>query len=135
MSYVKTHWLPAVLHAPLRLFRGGLAVLALLASAALLMLDFAPSILSGLRHAPASAAPLLLIGLSYIALQPLARPSPMELLQRLMLGSAFVLWGIDQLLPPGPAATIIGDVVITLYVIDLGLIIKEHLRREDWETP
>jgi hypothetical protein len=30
---------------------------------------------------------------------------------------------------------VIGDVVITLYVVDLGLIIKSHVQREDWDTP
>ena len=109
--------------------------LALLASVLLLLFDGAPHLLPGLQHAPLSAAPLLLIGMAYIALQPLIRPSPLEFLKRLMLGGAFILWGIDQLLPGGSLATTLGDVVITLYVIDLGLIIITHLQRGDWETP
>jgi hypothetical protein len=125
----------AALHTPFRWFSGGVAVLALIASTLLLLFDGAPQLLPGLRHAPVSAAPLLLIGVAYISLQPLIRPSPLELLKRLMLGTAFILWGIDQLLPAGSLATRLGDVVIALYVIDLGLIIITHLQREDWETP
>jgi hypothetical protein len=110
-------------------------VLALLSCAALLLVDGAPGLLSRLSHAPVSATPLLLIGLAYLGLQPLVRPRPLELLKRMMLGTVFILWGIDQLLPAGPLATVLGDVVIVLYVLDLGLIIKGHLQREDWDTP
>ena len=129
------HWLPEAVHTPLRWCSGGVMALALIASVLLLLFDGAPQLLPGARHASLSAAPLLLIGVAYIGLQPLIRPRPLELLKRLMLGAAFILWGIDQLLPSGSLATILGDVVITLYVIDLGLIIITHLQREDWETP
>ena len=127
--------LPALLHTPLYWFSGGLAVLAIASCAALLLVDGVPQVRSRLSHAPVSAAPLLLIGLAYLALQPLVRPGPLELLKRVLLGTAFILWGIDQLLPSGRLATVLGDVVIALYVLDLGLIIRDHLRREDWETP
>ena len=127
-------WLPA-LHTPLRWLSLSLTVLALLSGAVLLVLDGAPHGLPDLSHAPVSAAPLLLIGLAYVGVQPLVRPHPLELLKRLMLGGAFILWGIDQLLPPGRLATALGDVVIILYVIDLALIIRSHVQREDWETP
>ena len=99
------------------------------------LFDGAPRLLSRLTHAPVSAAPLLLIGLAYLGLQPLVRPRPLELLMRMMLGTAFILWGIDQLLPAGPLATVLGDVVIVHYVLDLGLSIRAHLQREDWDTP
>ena len=86
-------------------------------------------------HAQASAAPLMLIGAAYVCLQPAIQPSAMELLKRLLLGLAFLLWGYVQLLPPGIRATVLGDLVIGLYVVDLYLIIRTHLRRDDWETP
>jgi hypothetical protein len=59
----------------------------------------------------------------------------LERLKRMTLGMAFILWGIDQLLPAGPLATVLGDVVIVLYVLDLGLIIRGHPQRDDWDTP
>jgi hypothetical protein len=118
---------------PLRRVCSALAVLALVASATLLAFDaIRPPFLT---HSGISAAPLLCIGLSYVCLQGITRPPTSELLQRLMLGGTFILWGIDQLLPPGAAASAVGDIVITLYVIDLGLIIRGHLKADNGETP
>lgn len=124
------HRLPVALHAPLRRLSGSLAALALLGCAALFMFDGVPRVLPGLAHAPVSAAPLLLIGLAYMGLQLLVRPRSMELLKRVLVGMAFLLWGVDQLLPPGRQATVLGDVVIILYVLDLALLIRDHLQRE-----
>jgi hypothetical protein len=65
----------------------------------------------------------------------MARPRPIELLKRLLHGLAFILWGIVQLMLPSHMAVVLGDIVIVLYVVDLSLIIKTHLQREDWNTP
>jgi hypothetical protein len=126
----------------LRSVAGVLTMAALLGSAALLLSDAAPQLRAFgkvllamaprawalLGHAPLSAMPLLLAGASYVALQGVLRPAPFELLKRLMLGSAFVLWGIVQLMPPGVVATDLGDLVIALYVLDLGIIVQAELR-------
>lgn len=80
-----------------------------------------------LPHAPLSAAPLLLIGAAYLGFQVLARPKLLDLLKAFMISSAFLLWGIDQILSPGWLVTTLGDVVITLYVLDLGWIMLDHL--------
>jgi len=122
---------------------GALIIAAILSSAVLLLSDarpwleslfrslllFAPKAWAWLGHAPLSALPLLLAGASYVVLQAVLRPAPMELLRRLMLGSAFLLWGVVQLMPSGTLATNLGDVVITLYVIDLGLMVQAELQR------
>ena len=102
-------------------------ILSLLGCAVLLLFDFFPALLPLLRHGPVSALPLLLIGTTYIGLQVILRPAPLELLKRVMLASAFILWGIDQLLPIGPIATTLGDIVIVLYIIDLALMIRDAL--------
>jgi hypothetical protein len=126
----------------LRYAAGALTVVALLGSATLLLSDATPQIIALVKvvvamephagallgHAPLSAMPLLLVGGSYIALQGLLRPAPIELLKRLLLGSAFLLWGIIQLMPPSVVATDLGDLVIALYVLDLGIIIQAELR-------
>ena len=83
-----------------------------------------------MKIAPISALPLLLAGASYIVLQALLRPPPWKLLKRLMLGSAFLLWGVTQLMPAGALTAELGNIVIALYVIDLGLIIRTDLRNE-----
>jgi len=136
---------PAERSATEKLLRGaarGLTVAALLGSAALLLSDAAPQLgavvkfvvamvpraLALLGHAPLSAMPLLLVGGSYIALQGLLRPAPIELVKRLLLGSAFLLWGIVQLMPPSVVAADLGDLVIALYVLDLGIIIQAELQ-------
>ncbi len=126
----------------LRIAAGISTVAGLLAAATLLLSDVAPRFMTMVKdivtiapharallgHSPLSAMPLLLIGGSFITLQGLLRPAPMELVKRLLLGSAFVLWGIVQLMPPGALATDLGDLVIALYVLDLGLIIQSELR-------
>ncbi|GCE11499.1 hypothetical protein [Tengunoibacter tsumagoiensis] len=94
-----------------------LAILALLAGVILLGYDlsFATS-----AHALISATPLLLIGVASLAFLLILRPRPLDLLKALIVSVAFILWGVDQLLPAGWWATTLGDIVIVLYVIDLG---------------
>src|SRR2546430_610370 len=81
-------------------------IVALLAGIVLLVSDvFATT----LQHAPTSAAPLLLIGATYLGFQGLIRPKPLDLFKALIVSSAFIFWGVDQLLPAGWAATTLGD--------------------------
>lgn len=121
-----------------------LAIFAVVSGVALLLLDLtppltalehylpqiAPRLLTLVGRTPMSALPLLSAGISYVALQALLRPRFSELLKKLMLGAAFFLWGIVQLLPPGPLASDLGDLVILLYVLDLGLIIRADLEKK-----
>ena len=114
-----------------------LALLAVMSSVALLCVGATPLLNSLQAYAakeafrtwalvknlPLSALPLLLAGSSYVVLQAILRPRPLELLKRLMLGTAFLLWGAVQLMPASKLATELGNVVIALYVVDLGLII------------
>src|SRR5262249_25620493 len=92
----------------------------------LLLSDMFPNILP---HASTSAAPLLLIGASYLGFQALTRPKPLDLFRALIVSAAFLLWGIDQLLPTGWFATMLGDIVIVLYVVDLGWIVMDRLKQ------
>ena len=59
------------------------------------------------------------------------RPRPLELFKRVMLAAAFLLWGIVQLMPAGNLASELGNLVIALYVIDLG---ADHLDRPGKES-
>jgi hypothetical protein len=127
----------------LRWLARSLAMMALLSSFALLCVGATP-MLSSLptyvakavlyfwalvKKMPLSALPLLLAGSSYLVLQAILRPRPLELLKRLMLGAAFLLWGVVQLMPTSNLTTELGNVVIALYVVDLGLIIWTDLER------
>lgn len=120
-----------------------LAVMAVLSSVALLCVGATPLLTSLpsyvakealrgwalVRKLPLPALPLLLAGSSYVVLQAILRPEPLELLKRLMLGIAFLLWGVVQLMSASNLATELGNVVIALYVIDLGLIIWTDLQK------
>jgi hypothetical protein len=90
---------------------------------------------TSLPHAPLSAAPLLLIGGTYLGFQALIRPKLLDLLKALIVSSAFLLWGVDQILPTGWFATLLGDVVIVLYVVDLGWMIADRLKRDRKSHP
>lgn len=107
-----------------------LAVCALISGALLLVLDCFFHFPSSHFHGAVSAAPLIFISLSWLCLHPGTRVSPVQFLKRLIAAIAFVLWGIDQILPPGPVASTVGDVVIALFVLDLALIIKGELTED-----
>jgi hypothetical protein len=125
-----------------------LAVLAVLSSFALIGVGATPFLTalptdivkvalrawSLIEHLPFSALPLLLAGSSYVILQAILRPRPFELLKRLMLGTAFLLWGVVQLMFASDLAAELGNVVIALYVVDLGLIIWTELQKNAIEA-
>ena len=127
----------------LRWLTRSLAILAVLSSVALLcvgatpMLSSLPAAIATqasrawelLKTAPLSALPLLLAGASYLVLQAILRPRPLELFKRVMLAAAFLLWGIVQLMPASNLASELGNLVIALYVIDLGVIIWSDLEK------
>ncbi len=50
-----------------------------------------------------------------------------ELLTRLILVSAFALWGLAQIAPRLPDDAVLGDVVIVLFVVDLAIIVSPWL--------
>ena len=133
----------APLDEPLRWTARSIALLAVLSSFALLYVGAMPLLGSVSTHfagaaprrwtllvGPAlSGLPLLLTGVAYMIMQAIVRPRPLELLKRLMLAFAFLLWGVVQLMPESNVATELGNLVIALYVIDLGLIMWTELHK------
>lgn len=113
------------MHTLLYLLSWVIAVFALISAAILLAIDVIPT---SFPHAPLSAAPLLLIGVAYLGFQGWARPNFVDLCKALIVCTAFVLWGIDQMLPAGWLAMTLGDTVITLYVLDLSWNIIDRLK-------
>jgi hypothetical protein len=107
----------------------GFSLVAVLSSVLLLANDAFPSFLP-LKHSETSALPLLLIGAAYVCLQPIVRLGLWELIKRLLLAVAFILWGIVQLLPTSGTTAILGDLVIALFVVDLFWIVRSELRGE-----
>jgi hypothetical protein len=103
---------------------GLLAKCALLGSALLLLSNLL--VTSAEAHAWLTSLPLALAGVAYALLQIRLRPDRRTLLKRLLLAAAFVLWAIDQFLPSGKLAILVGDIVVSAYVLDLFWIIQEQ---------
>jgi hypothetical protein len=113
----------------LRVLSGTLFVLALIALAFLLLSDFWPSLRPAVSQQRASPLALIFAGWSFICLQLGAGGRGKEALKGILLGLAFVLWGGEQFLPAGPGAAIVDSVVVAIFVVDLGLVIKGSLGR------
>jgi hypothetical protein len=96
-----------------------LAILGLIAGAGLLIGDVGIGNFSRLSPAAASAAPLLLVGTSFLFVQPVLRPRLLDLLKNVLLAGTFLLWGIVQLMPQNALSIRLGNLVIALYVLDL----------------
>jgi hypothetical protein len=43
-----------------------------------------------------------------------------------MVAVAFLLWGVVQVLPAGALATMLGDLVIAMFVVDLAIVIRQE---------
>jgi hypothetical protein len=98
------------------------------AFAGVLLLSNIPSIPNRL-HAYLSSIPLATAGIGYATLQwreLRGEPQRGKLFKRLLLAATFVIWAVDQLLPSGRLATIVGDVVIAAYVLDLSWLSEEQ---------
>jgi len=78
---------------------------------------------------------LILIGTSYICLQLGTKRRWKEKLKGIFLGFAFVLWGSEQFLQASWLVTLMDSAVITIFVVDLGLIILDSLKRNDQQEP
>ena len=75
------------------------------------------------------ATPLLFVGAAFFAWLAIDRPAKVDCIKQAFIALAFVLWGVDLLLPPGPWATFIGAVVIAIYVFDLAWLMEGNLRK------
>jgi hypothetical protein len=91
----------------------------------LLLPDLWTSFHPSARHQEAGALALMFVGSSFICLQLSGNWKGM--LKGLLLGLAFVLWGGEQFLRPGPTVTAIDSAVIAIFVLDMGLVIAGHL--------
>jgi hypothetical protein len=121
-----------------KIFRGLSLLLFLLAVGAIVVLltsdGFHALRLTSL-HQQSSAMALILIGTSYISLQLSSKRRWSEKLKAIFLGLAFALWGSEQFLPASRLVTLMDSAVITIFVVDLGLIILDSLKRNDRQAP
>ncbi len=113
------------------LWQTGLLLLAaaLAAIGILMVTDLANGLRLTQLHSHLGAFALIMVGLSYGSLQMISRRPRGELVKGILLGSAFALWGTEQLLPPSRWTTAMDTAVIAIFVIDLGMIILNGLER------
>jgi hypothetical protein len=81
-----------------------------------------------LDHQRLGSLPFIFIGISFITFQ-LSLPGPWkERIKGLLLGLAFALWGSEIFLPKGNWLTVLDNLVIAIFIVDLGLIVVGHFR-------
>jgi hypothetical protein len=84
------------------------------------------------HHAGVSAAPLLLVAGAIAAMSIAHPPAWRRLVMRLVAIMAFAAWGLSQLFPGSPAAGLLDDAAILLFVVDAGSAViadaRTHLR-------
>jgi hypothetical protein len=110
-----------------------LFVSALAAMLTLVVSDALNSLVLTPLHRRAGALSLMLIGMSYIALQLNSRRPGNEKVKAILLGSAFLFWGLEQFLPDCLWTTAMDTAVVVIFVVDLSLIIIESLKRNNYE--
>jgi hypothetical protein len=122
----------------IKLLRGLSLLLFLLAAGSIIVLltsDVSHALRLTAFHQQSSAIALILIGASYISLQLSVKRRWNEKFKGISLGFAFVLWGSEQFLPASRLVTLMDSAVITIFVVDLGLIILDHLKRGHDQAP
>jgi hypothetical protein len=112
----------------------GLAALALAFTVGLLTSVAVEGFPQGLPPAVVSALPLLTVGLSFLIAQAMIRPGRAELVKNLLIVTAFLLWGVVQLIEHHPLSKTLGDVVIALYVVELAWTILARLHSTRKQT-
>jgi CDP-diglyceride synthetase len=95
---------------------------ALLCFAALWWHDICHGFHYDAAHARKGSPPFIFIGLSFIAFQLSQKKQGLQQVKGLLLGAAFALWGTEQFIQPGLWLTILDDLVIGVFVADLGAI-------------
>lgn len=75
------------------------------------------------EHLKQDSPPILFIGLAYIAYQLSACLAWRQRLNGMLLGGAFAIWGSEAYLPATGWTTVLDDLAMSVFVIDLGLII------------
>jgi hypothetical protein len=107
----------------LRLLSGVLFLSALASVACLLASDFWFRFQPTPQHRHAGALALILIGASFVCAQLGAARRWNDRLKGILLGTAFALWGCEQYLAPGALVTAVDSLVVTVFVVDLALVI------------
>ena len=89
----------------------------------LLIWDFVPARFPPRSHDALSALPLALIALAALVHRLEQRPTRAELGSTMILAAAFLFWSANQFWPESPRATLLNDLAVALFVVDVWLAI------------
>lgn len=90
---------------------------------ALLVWDAFPRLFPAGSHNVLAAFSLAMIAFAYVTYQIAHRPAAMEFAKAIMLAAAFLFWAANQFWPGLPQATLFNDFAVTLFVLDIFLVI------------
>jgi hypothetical protein len=119
----------APLAALLRIVSGIALAFAFITAVAIIVLDAVHGFHPDLPWKVKSALPLIGIGVAYAALQFTLPRTLTEFCLSLAVSLAFILWGAEQFVPIPKIASLMDDLVVFLFVMDLGIVVWGHLRK------
>ncbi len=99
-----------------------LGVVTLLSVVVLFVWDAMPRKFPARSHDFIGAFSLTMIAIAYLVYQSAHRPQARELAKAVMLAVAFLFWAGNQLWPNSPWATLLNDIAIALFVLDVFLV-------------
>jgi hypothetical protein len=97
----------------------GLVAVTVISSLALVAWDVAPRRFPARAHDILGALPPALIAVTFLAHEAVRRASRPELAKGLLVAVAFLFWGANAYWPDVPATTLLNDVAVVLFVLDL----------------
>jgi hypothetical protein len=99
-----------------------LGVVTLLSVGTLFVWDADPRLFSSSAHAWIEAFALALIAVAYLVYQSAHRPPAREWVKAILLAVAFLSWAGNQVWADARQATLLNDVAIALFVLDVFLV-------------
>jgi hypothetical protein len=99
-----------------------LGVITLAGVAVLFAWDAFPQLFPPKAHDVLAAFPLAMIALAYLVYQTAHHPARLEAVKAILLAVAFLFWAANQFWPDLRQATLLNDVAIALFVLDVFLV-------------
>ncbi len=88
--------------------------------------DGFPQLFPDRAHEVLGAFPLAMIAFAYLVYQRARRPARMEAAKAILLAMAFLFWAANQLWPGLRQATLLNDLAIGLFVLDVFWAMIDH---------
>jgi len=89
----------------------------------------------GFLWTPKSAIPLIVIGLSYLSLIFTVPRTWGQRFLGVLVSVAFIFWGAEQFMNDVRWISLIDDIVVFLFVLDLSIVIRKNLAESSVKRP